>query len=72
MPGFFIFYKPIGKGNLSNLSNTSTDLTQGVNPMPTDEKSMTCSFSQDFVTSQNNFSSVEKSTVMQSSQGMGL
>ena len=67
-----IFYKPIGKGNLSNLSNTSTNITQGVNSMLTDEKSMTCSFSQDLVTSQHNFSSVEKSTVMQSSQGMVL
>ena len=60
------------QGNLSNLTKTSTDVTQAVKPVLTDEKPMTCSFSQDFATSQKNFSSVENSTVTHSSQGMGL
>ena len=67
-----IFYKPIVKGNMSNQTKKSTDIGQGVKPVLTDDKTLTCSFSQDFATSQKNYSSSENSTVKNSSQGMGL
>ena len=46
---------------MSNLTKTSSDVTQGVKPLLTDEKPVT--FSQDFANSQKNYDSVEKSAV---------
>ena len=52
---------------MSNLTKTSSEVTQGVKPVLTHEKPTTCSFSQDFANSQKNYSSVEKSTVSKAS-----
>ena len=60
------------QGKLFNLTKTSADATHGVKPVLKDEKPMTCSFVQDFANSQNNYSSVEKLTMINSGQGIGL